>query len=62
MFNLFLQKVVASVPKESIRGIGFAATCSLVVLDKVESPVTVSPTGNFFILYRYKKIKKLSYI
>ncbi|XP_033226387.1 FGGY carbohydrate kinase domain-containing protein isoform X2 [Belonocnema kinseyi] len=41
-----VKKVVASVPKESIKGIGFAATCSLVVIDKDESPVTVSPSGN----------------
>ncbi len=28
-----------------VRGIGFDATCSLVVLDKTDRPVTVSPTG-----------------
>src|SRR5258708_39076195 len=28
-----------------IRGIGFDATCSLVVLDARDEPVTVSPTG-----------------
>jgi len=28
-----------------VNGIGFDATCSLVVLDEHFSPVTVSPTG-----------------
>ena len=32
--------------KESIAGIGFDATCSLVALDGEDRPVTVSPTGN----------------
>ncbi len=31
--------------KDSIVGIGFDATCSLVVLDESDRPVTVSPTG-----------------
>lgn len=46
-----MQKVVANVPKSSVKGIGFAATCSLVVLDKNGSPVTVSLSGktNLFI-------------
>lgn len=30
---------------EDIRGIGFDATCSMVVLDAEDKPVTVSPTG-----------------
>jgi FGGY-family pentulose kinase len=30
---------------QNVRGIGFDATCSLVVLDKGDRPVTVSPTG-----------------
>ncbi len=30
---------------EQVRGIGFDATCSLVVLDQEDKPVTVSPTG-----------------
>jgi D-ribulokinase len=29
-----------------IQGIGFDATCSLVLLDQDDRPVTVSPTGN----------------
>lgn len=41
-----VKKVVADVPKSSVKGIGFAATCSLVVLDKNGSPVTVSPSGD----------------
>ena len=31
---------------ERIIGIGFDATCSLVLLDEHDAPVTVSPTGN----------------
>ncbi len=31
---------------EAVKGIGFDATCSLVVLDEEDNPVTVSPTGN----------------
>ncbi|KAL7290652.1 hypothetical protein TKK_0015413 [Trichogramma kaykai] len=38
-------KVVASVPKSSIKGIGFDATCSLVAIGENGLPVTVSPTG-----------------
>lgn len=30
---------------EEVRGIGFDATCSLVLLDAADKPVTVSPTG-----------------
>jgi len=33
-----------------VRGIGFDATCSLVVLDKNFTPVSVSPTGWFHII------------
>ena len=36
----------AAVPPESIRGIGFDATCSLVALDAEDRPVTVSPGGS----------------
>jgi len=35
----------AEVKAEAIAGIGFDATCSLVVLDEVDRPVSVSPTG-----------------
>src|SRR5881227_1624235 len=35
----------ASVSPASVRGIGFDATCSLVVLDENDQPVTVSPSG-----------------
>ncbi|HEX3344337.1 MAG TPA: FGGY-family carbohydrate kinase [Polyangiaceae bacterium] len=37
---------VAGVGAESIAGVGFDATCSLVVLDAHDRPVTVSPTGD----------------
>ncbi|MEZ4298329.1 MAG: FGGY-family carbohydrate kinase [Polyangiaceae bacterium] len=36
----------ASLPPEAIAGIGFDATCSLVLLDSEDRPVTVSPTGD----------------
>ncbi len=35
----------AGVSGDSVAGIGFDATCSLVVLDENDGPVTVSPTG-----------------
>jgi len=35
----------AGVPKEAIAGIGFDATCSLVLLDADDKPVSVSTTG-----------------
>ena len=36
---------IAAIKPEQIGGIGFDATCSLVVLDADDRPVTVSPTG-----------------
>ncbi len=36
----------AGAKPEQVRGIGFAATCSLVVLDDADNPVTVSPTSH----------------
>ncbi|MBK8252101.1 MAG: FGGY-family carbohydrate kinase [Polyangiaceae bacterium] len=36
----------AKLNADQIAGIGFDATCSLVLLDKDDNPVTVSPTGN----------------
>jgi len=35
----------AGLKAQAVRGIGFDATCSLVVLDAKDRPVTVSPTG-----------------
>jgi FGGY-family pentulose kinase len=35
----------AGLPPAAIRGIGFDATCSLVLLDAADAPVTVSPSG-----------------
>jgi len=37
---------LAHVDQESVIGISFDATCSLVALDKDDKPITVSPTGN----------------
>ncbi|MFH1748353.1 MAG: FGGY-family carbohydrate kinase [Planctomycetota bacterium] len=37
--------VDAGAEAEQVRGIGFDATCSLVVLDQDDKPVTVSPSG-----------------
>ena len=36
---------VASLPPSAVKGIGFDATCSLVVLDAAANPLTVSTTG-----------------
>ncbi len=36
----------AGLPAESVVGIGFDATCSLVALDEDDRPVSVSPSGN----------------
>ncbi|NCC52012.1 MAG: ribulokinase [Spartobacteria bacterium] len=45
---LVVRKVIqgSGVNVEHIRGIGFDATCSLVVLDRRGTPLTVSPTGS----------------
>lgn len=40
-----VREVALTCPKELIKGIGFDATCSLVVLDKKGNPLTVSTTG-----------------
>jgi sugar (pentulose or hexulose) kinase len=36
----------ANVPPEAVIGIGFDATCSLVVLDRADQPLSISPTGD----------------
>jgi FGGY-family pentulose kinase len=36
----------AKAAPEAVAGVGFDATCSLVVLDRADRPVTVSPTGD----------------
>lgn len=41
-----VKKVSADVPKDEIVGIGFDATCSLVLLDANLKPLTASPTKN----------------
>ncbi|XP_034241342.1 FGGY carbohydrate kinase domain-containing protein [Thrips palmi] len=40
-----VQEVTQGIPVDTIKGIGFDATCSLVVLDENHLPVTVSPQG-----------------
>ncbi|KFB47153.1 AGAP005956-PA-like protein [Anopheles sinensis] len=40
-----VKNVIAGIPKEEIKGIGFDATCSLVVLDNDMQPLTVSPSS-----------------
>ncbi|XP_022918633.1 FGGY carbohydrate kinase domain-containing protein [Onthophagus taurus] len=41
-----IKEVSEGIESENIRGIGFDATCSLVVLDKQKKPLSVSTTGN----------------
>lgn len=41
-----VRNVASICPKEHIKGIGFDATCSLVVLDKSGNPLTVSTSGS----------------
>jgi FGGY-family pentulose kinase len=41
-----IREVSADVPKTEIKGIGFDATCSLVIFDKNFQPISVSPTKN----------------
>lgn len=41
----YFQLVVEGVPADSVKGLGFDATCSLVVLDKSGAPLTISPDG-----------------
>jgi D-ribulokinase len=36
----------ATLPPDAVAGIGFDATCSLVVLDRAAEPLTVSPSGD----------------
>jgi D-ribulokinase len=36
----------ADIPSSAVSGLGFDATCSLVVLDKVGDPLSVSPSGD----------------
>lgn len=46
MLHLF-QRVTQNVEKSRVRGIGFDATCSLVVLDQDFQPVPVSQDGKW---------------
>lgn len=53
-FMAFLfQRVTQNVERSQVRGIGFDATCSLVVLDQSFQPVPVSQDGksNIYFLY-----------
>jgi len=45
-----LQMVTERIDVSRVCGIGFDATCSLVVLDKQFMPVSVSPTGKLHYL------------
>lgn len=42
---MYLQKVICGVDASQIRGIGFDATCSLVVVDKKFQPLAVNSQG-----------------
>lgn len=41
-----IKAITSDIDKMKIKGIGFDATCSLVLLDKDDKPLTVSPTKN----------------
>ncbi|XP_049858040.1 FGGY carbohydrate kinase domain-containing protein isoform X1 [Schistocerca gregaria] len=41
-----VKAVTQDIEPAAVKGIGFDATCSLVVLDKTGNPLSVSPTGN----------------
>ena len=45
---VFIQNVLAEgkVDSSDVGGLGFDATCSLVIADKVGNPVSVCPEGN----------------
>ncbi|XP_046643198.1 FGGY carbohydrate kinase domain-containing protein-like [Daphnia pulicaria] len=45
MFMFWFLEVVEGIDADSVAGIGFDATCSLVALDNEDKPITVSPTG-----------------
>ena len=60
------QKVTENVAKEKIKGIGFDATCSLVVLDDEFNSVAVSNShtgkifwGNFFVVNGFSSRSKI---
>jgi len=49
-----------------IKGIGFDATCSLVVLDQNEDPLTISPTNdnnqNIILWMDHRALKQVIYL
>lgn len=45
MCFIYLQKVVCGIDASRIRGVGFDATCSLVVVDKQFQPLAVNSEG-----------------
>lgn len=45
MCFIYLQKVVCGIDASQIRGVGFDATCSLVVVDKQFQPLAVNSEG-----------------
>lgn len=50
MLLLFFQKVTQGIDVDSVRGIGFDGTCSLVALDRNFLPVAVNQTGDQAVL------------
>lgn len=51
---IFFQKVTQGVERSQVRGIGFDATCSLVVLDQSFQPVPVTQDGKRIISVYHK--------
>jgi FGGY-family pentulose kinase len=56
----------SGIKSEQVKGIGFDATCSLVVLDKEDKPVTVSPDSNdqqnIIVWMDHRAIQEAEYI
>lgn len=55
---VYLQKVVCGIDASQIRGVGFDATCSLVVVDKQFQPLAVNcegrtPAQKLVLLYMF---------
>lgn len=51
--NSYLQEICVGIEPQNIKGIGFDATCSLVVLDTEGQPLSISPQSKNIKIYLY---------